>query len=339
MSEIIYQLTNVEQRYGDLVALSVDQLSIAAGTIIGLVGPNGSGKSTLLRLLSFIENPLQGRVQFKKNGETSNLAARLQVTLLDQEPYLLKRSVQENVAYGLKVRGDDRDLAQRIHQALSWVGLPAEEFAQRRWYELSGGEAQRVALASRLILQPKVLLLDEPTSNVDAASALLIKEASLRAREQWGTTLIIASHDWAWLHEVCDEMLHLFKGRLIGSGMGNIIFGAWKKRPDGLSEKILPDGFHIIVTAAPHEDSVAILDPSTLSIQAQPPSETSSNNALPATISALNLQKRTGKIIVTTMVDSLYFHTHLTQVELRERMFFPGQKVWVSFQPSSIKWI
>ena len=336
---MLYELTNVEQCYGDLVALSVDRLSITAGTIIGLVGPNGSGKSTLLRLLSFIEKPLKGKIGFQRNGNASNLSARLQVTLLDQEPYLLKRSVRENVAYGLKVRGDDQDLAQRVDQALSWVGLPAEQFAQRRWYELSGGEAQRVALASRLILQPKVLLLDEPTSNVDAASALLIKEASLRAREQWGTTLIIASHDWAWLHEVCDEMLHLFKGRLIGSGMGNIIFGPWRQRSDGLSEKVLANGIRVIVSSAPHEDSVAILKPSALSIRAHSTSENSANNILPATISALNLQKRTKNIIVTVMVDSLYLHTHLAQIEVTERMLYPGQQVWVSFQPNSIKWI
>jgi len=217
--------------------------------------------------------------------------------------------------------------------------LPAEEFVQRRWYELSGGEAQRVALASRLILQPKVLLLDEPTSNVDAASALLIKEASLRAREQWDTTLIIASHDWAWLHEVCDEMLYLFKGRLIGSGMGNIVFGPWGQRSDGLSEKVLPNGIRIIVSSAPHEDSVAILDAAALSILTQSPTENPTNNILPATISALNLQKRTENIIVTVMVDSLYFYAPLPQIEVTERMLYPGQKVWVSFQPTSIRWI
>ena len=106
----------------------------------------------------------------------------------------------------------------RVHEALAWVGLNSRDFADRPWYALSGGEAQRVALASRLILKPDVLLLDEPTANVDAMSAQLIKDAALKARQEWGTTLIIASHDWQWLHEVADSTLHLFKGRFLGPG-------------------------------------------------------------------------------------------------------------------------
>lgn len=339
MNEPIYELKGVRQRYGDLIALSVEHLAIVAGTIIGLVGPNGSGKSTLLRLLAFIEKPLEGELVFKTSGaKVADRSARLRVTLLDQDPYLLKRSVAENVAYGLKVRGDERDRQLRVNQALSWVGLPAEEFAHRKWYELSGGEAQRVALAARLILKPKVLLLDEPTSSVDAASALLIKEASLRAREEWGTTLIIASHDWSWLHEVCDEMLHVFKGRVTGSGVGNILFGPWINRSDGLAEKVLTGGTRIIVSSPPRDDAVAVLSSSVLSLHLQP-LETSRGNALPGRISALALQKRSGKVIVTVSVDSVYFNVDLTQAEIREQRIHPGLQVWVDFTPASVKWV
>jgi tungstate transport system ATP-binding protein len=102
------------------------------------------------------------------------------------------------------------------------LGLDPDTFARRQWDELSGGEAQRVALAARLVLNPRVLLLDEPTASVDARSSELIRSASLRARNDWGTTLVIASHDREWLYDVCDEVLHLFKGVPAGKPAGAI---------------------------------------------------------------------------------------------------------------------
>jgi len=336
----IYELRGIKHCYGDLVALGIEGISISPGTITGLVGPNGSGKSTLLRLLSFLEKPSQGEIYFRGNRiESSTLSARLQVTLLNQEPYLLKRSVMENIAYGLKVRGKNQGCEGRVQEALSWVGLSPREFAHRQWYELSGGEAQRVALASRLVLGPRVLLLDEPTSSVDATSATLIKEASLRAREQWGTTLLIASHDWSWLNEVCDEVLHLFRGNIIGSGMGNAIFGPWSSRPDGFSERRLASGKAIVVTAAPNEESVAVINPGSVSIHTDTSTEEVQKNALLGTISALALQKRSGKVLVTVAVDSIYFHAELSDNEVRDRMLFPGRHAWVCFHPRDISWV
>ena len=341
MNENIYELKGIRHCYGDLVALGIEDFAISQGCIIGLVGPNGSGKSTLLRLLSFLEKPSQGEILFRGDRiESSTRAARLQVTLLNQEPYLLKRSVMENVAYGLKVRGKTQGYEKQVQEALHLVGLAPEEFAHRQWYELSGGEAQRVALASRLVLGPKVLLLDEPTSSVDAASAALIKEASLRAREQWGTTLVIASHDWSWLHEVCDEVLHLFRGSIIGSGMGNVIFGPWLNRSDGFSERRLSNGEAIVVTSVPNENSVAVINPGSVSVHtAIPDEEIRRKNALPGTISALALQKRSGSVLVTAAVDSIYFHAELSDTEVRDRMLFPGRQAWVCFRPEDIRWV
>jgi len=159
--------------YGDRTAVTIENLTIQPASILGLIGPNGSGKSSLLRLLGLIEKPTRGEIYF--NGrivEPFSDEARFLITLLPQEPFLMKRSVLKNVSYGLKLRGcDGKDAVRMTTDALARVGLPAKDFSKRPWYALSGGETQRVALAAKLALKPKVLLLDEPTASVDAASA------------------------------------------------------------------------------------------------------------------------------------------------------------------------
>jgi tungstate transport system ATP-binding protein len=210
----LYALEGISQTYKGRTVLNIDYLAIPRRSIIGLTGPNGSGKSTLLRILAFLEDPLRGKVMFEgKPCCSHHHGLRQKVTLLTQEPYLLKRSVHANVAYGLKVRGE-RKTREQVAQALKLVSLSPVNFGKRSWHELSGGEAQRVALAARLILRPEVLLLDEPTANLDAESTKQIKEASLAARRDWGTTLVLASHDMNWLHSICDKILTLSDGRL-----------------------------------------------------------------------------------------------------------------------------
>ena len=229
MDAPLYEIRALRQVYGGRAVLEIERLAIRSSSIVGLIGPNGSGKSTLLRLLGLIEKPIQGQIFFKGRAvEPFAPETRFQVSLLPQEPYLLKRSIYKNVAFGLKIRGDSAFLRQQVQEALTMVGFSGDSFIRRPWFALSGGETQRVALAARLALKPQVLLLDEPTASVDAASAQLIKEAALRARREWGATLVIASHDWQWLYEVCEEVLHLFQGRIFGTGRETIVLGPWQ---------------------------------------------------------------------------------------------------------------
>ena len=173
---------------------------------------NEKTRSSSLRLAGFVERPTAGEVLFDgKPASPFSPEVRNRVTLLPQEPFLMKRTVLNNVAYGLRIRKASDHLSERVDKALSYVGLDGKDFAQRPYYALSGGEAQRVALAARLILKPEVLLMDEPTASIDALSAQLIKDAVLKARRDWGTTLIVASHDWQWLYGICDTVFHLLK--------------------------------------------------------------------------------------------------------------------------------
>lgn len=192
---LLYKMQGLEKYYSNKIAMALPYFEINKGQIIALTGANGAGKSTLLRLLAFLEKPDCGTIDF---WGTINIAPRHEVTLLLQEPYLLKRTVCKNLEYGLHVRGDMNNSTERVKTALAYVGFAPEKVMYRQWYELSGGEKQRVALAARLILNPLVLLLDEPTASVDMQSAILIYKA-VNMIVQQGTTVIIASHDREWL--------------------------------------------------------------------------------------------------------------------------------------------
>jgi tungstate transport system ATP-binding protein len=196
-SQLLYRCHNLEQRYGKRLALTLPSLTLARGEVLALLGANGTGKSTLLRLLAFLDKPYSGTIDFY--GE-KGIAPRRQVTLLLQEPYLLTCSVHDNVAYGLRVRGCS-GIQERVEAALVAVGFAPQAISKRLWFELSGGEKQRVALAARLALRPLALLLDEPTSNLDSRSALCIQQAVQQASAA-GMAVVIATHDTAWLHSL-----------------------------------------------------------------------------------------------------------------------------------------
>jgi len=220
MSGPLYHLQGIEAAYeGGGAVLHVPELSIARGSIWGLAGHNGSGKSTLLKVLGFLLTPLAGVMTFDgavvdAQARRSGHLLRRKAALLGQETCLLSRSVAANVAYGLKLRGLPAP-SEAVAQALALVGLPADEYAGRSWRQLSGGEARRVALAARLALRPMALLLDEPTAGLDRASTEHVKAAALAARESYGATLVIVSHDLPWLESCADVLLTLEDGRIV----------------------------------------------------------------------------------------------------------------------------
>ncbi|MBI1921988.1 MAG: ATP-binding cassette domain-containing protein [Geobacter sp.] len=216
--ETLYRLSNIRKSYGQRTVLAINELVLRPGTLYTLTGANGSGKSTLLSILAFLSPPASGELFFGGAPVRWNNAAllplRRAVTLLHQSPYLFNGSVFSNVAYGLKlraIRGDEQH--RRVEEALMMVGLAG--FEHRRARELSGGEAQRVAMARALALGPRVLLLDEPFANVDRDTSALLEElvVSLPGR---GTTVIMTTHDPEHPDRLGGELIHLVAGELAG---------------------------------------------------------------------------------------------------------------------------
>ncbi len=219
MSAPLYELDGVKRRYGNRTVLSIDQWQIAQGDFVALVGPNGAGKSTLLRLLNFIEPPSEGTLRYKGYAvgprNAAPLALRREVTTVFQRPILLDRSVRANVAYGLRLRGQDR-WPEKVQRALEQVGLA--NLAHRPARHLSGGEAQRVALARAIVLEPEVLLLDEPTANLDPYNARLIEEIVSALNRTRGTTIILVTHNIFQARRLARTVGLLLEGYLIEVG-------------------------------------------------------------------------------------------------------------------------
>jgi tungstate transport system ATP-binding protein len=209
----MYQLTNLRHIYGTRVVLDLPTLEVREGEILAIVGPSGAGKSTLLRLLNFLEFPTSGIIRYR--GQVVNpatpLAVRRQVTTVFQRPALMRASVRANVAYGLGLRGLPAD--GRLDEMLREVGLA--DLARQASHTLSGGEMQRVALARALVIQPRVLLLDEPTANLDPYNVTLIEELVRGHNARCGTTVVVVTHNIFQARRLAQRVGLLLNGSLV----------------------------------------------------------------------------------------------------------------------------
>lgn len=339
MDSTLYTLEKIKHGYNNKFILDIPGLDIKKGTAIGFIGANGSGKSTLFRILALLDRPASGTIYYKgRRAWPDGSEDRNEIIMLLQDPYLLKRTVFGNVAYGLKIRKFSGDIKNRVGEALECVGLSPEVFGQRQWHELSGGEAQRVALASRLILNPEVLILDEPTSNIDVESAAQVKKAIEQIRERYNSTLIISSHDHIWLNQVADEILRMHEGKVIGSGIENIIEGSWRPYEDGLWVRELSHGERIYSTKPPDSGSVALLSPSEIILSESRPEGISAQNCLAGVITSLTGSKEFGKIRIDVDIHGLRLVCDLTQHAVSALSLLPGKNVWVVFKASSLHW-
>jgi tungstate transport system ATP-binding protein len=210
------ELARVRVSYANTCVLRIEQLGLARGEILTVVGPNGAGKSVLLRILGLLERPSAGEVLLdgvKVDYGRRWLRARRRVTCLFQEPLLCDGTVQRNVELGLRLRHLAR--AERVRRAGGWMErLGIGQLSRRRVHTLSGGEAQRTALARALAIEPEVLLLDEPFAALDAPTrAALVRDlaALLRGR---GQTAVIVTHDLDEAVRIGDRLAVLLAGRL-----------------------------------------------------------------------------------------------------------------------------
>ena len=196
MAESLLTLRNVSVRHGEHVALQNAALEVYAGEVLALIGPNGGGKSTLLRVMGMLQRPDQGTVVFRgQNALNGNsLELRRRIATVFQEPLLLNATVHQNAALGLKLRGIGRaEIDRRLGPWLQKLSIA--HLAARSARTLSGGEAQRTSLARALVLEPELLLLDEPFSALDPGSREALLRDFQRIVKENGITTVFVTHD------------------------------------------------------------------------------------------------------------------------------------------------
>lgn len=337
----IYFLDHVTHSYGDKKVLDIARLEIPKGSITGLMGPNGSGKSTLLKILAFAMRPSKGRVFFNNRPQYPFSPEILgKVSLVTQKPYLLKRSVFDNIAYGLKIRQTPRDLKQLVLRAMTDVGLDFDRFAHRQWHELSGGEAQRVSLAARLILRPEVLLLDEPVASVDTRSAVLIRKASLAARRNRGTTLIITSHDLPWLFTCTDTQLSINNGTLFATGREIIIPGPFTPENETGRTWIrqLDDGQIIQLPAAASFEKTAVIKQTHIRLTRPENADSTADNQIRGQVQSMYMTGQHRDIMTTIDAGGMAFMLGVSPGQAARLNLQPGEPVSLVFSSSDIFW-
>ncbi len=229
----LYELSDVQVRFGDRTVLDISRLCLEAGQTYSLQGPNGAGKSTLLGILAFLTPPHAGELRFDGNvvvwRESLLRSLRRQVGVVDQHPVMFSRSVRENVGYGLAIRGmDGPGRKQIVDRVLDLVGLShlAESYAPR----LSGGETQRVAIARALANSPQILLLDEPTASVDTENRVIIEQIVADLRDQGDTTIVLCTHNRSQAWALCPDVISLEDGRLTSRPLDNAFAGQFLVR-------------------------------------------------------------------------------------------------------------
>jgi len=201
----------LSKRYDSLQALDEVNVRAPSQQVTSVVGVNGSGKTTLLKILAGLELPSGGKV-FVNRHEVGPDELRAHCTMVFQKSVMFSGTVYDNVAYGLRLnRSGSGDVRERVRSALALVNL--EGFEKRKARRLSSGEQQRVALARALALEREVLLVDEPTANLDPANAMIIERAIKESAKS--RIVVLSTHNLPQARRLSDRVIHLYRGRVV----------------------------------------------------------------------------------------------------------------------------
>ena len=214
-------IENLKKEYDGKVILNIDEAHIESGSLCAIVGTNGSGKTTLVNIIAGLLKQSEGDVYYGKKPK--NIPPSEIMTLVFQKPYLLRTSVEKNIAYPLKIRGwNEAEIEARTEKLLGDLGLL--ELRKEKAWKLSGGETQKVALARALSFKPKLLLLDEPTANIDPATTYEIERMLKKINEEESTTIFLVTHDIGQAKRICKTGIFMHQGGIVEQGKASEIF-------------------------------------------------------------------------------------------------------------------
>lgn len=206
------KLEGIVKKFGKVTAVEKVDLELPAGKLITLLGPSGCGKTTILRMVAGLERPTEGRILFGGEDVTRLPAYLRDITMMFQSYALFPHmNVYHNISYGLEVtRRPKQEIRERVAEVVQQVGLTGLE--ERPVAALSGGQQQRVALARSLVMQPRVLLFDEPLSNLDAKLRKRVREEIRDLQQELGITSLYVTHDQEEAMAISDLVVLMNKG-------------------------------------------------------------------------------------------------------------------------------
>jgi tungstate transport system ATP-binding protein len=322
------------------LALELDRLDVAPGEILALVGPNGAGKTTLLLLLAVLVRPTRGRIDYRGRdpwlSESATISARRDAVLLTHHPYLFKGTIADNVAFGLRLRKlPEAEVRARVGSALALVELDGRggDSAQG----LSAGQAQRVALARVLALRPSVLLLDEPTANLDAGLGLRMEAVLREARHNLETTVVFSTHNFSQASRLADSILYLSEGRRVEFSHENCFAGT--AATDGRTSWIEPKpGLRIVFMGAARGHVTCVIDPAVIRLS------TAGAGGAPAGAGPNAFRGRVSRMETTDastalvrVSGDLVFRVTVPVGELEAGAISLSQEVLLTFEPASVR--
>ena len=348
----IVELKNITKTYADKIVLNDVSLQVFDGEILALLGPNGSGKSTLLRLLAFLEEPTNGELSFHgiivgaKNAERT----RLQSSLVFQQTTMFNTSVYNNVAYGLKIRKIPKAIRdEEVKNALRLVKL--EGFENRPAKKLSGGEQQRVAIARALVLKTKLLLLDEPTANLDPKNVGILEEVIATVNREMKTTIVIATHNMFEARKLPTRIALVNDGRITEVGSPAEIFGKLSKNlasfaavvntfrgiasatSEGTSIVELGNSVQVEVTAQAQGEVSVFVNPQDI-ILSKSLVESSARNVFKGRITEIS---DLGSLVKLKVDVGKTFTVQITKRSFNEMKLNLDAEVYVAFKASSVQ--
>ncbi len=325
----LYQLRNISFNYGGDFSLTNINIDIKKSKIIAIVGPNGSGKTSLLNMFSFLNLPDDGSLIYDgKKLDSANIAQfRKSVGYVQQSPYLLRGSVFKNIELGLKLQHVDKET--RNNKVLEMMQLlDITKYSERSSRSLSGGEAQKVAIGQALVLEPDVLILDEPFTHLDEKSIQDLEQLILALKNDMNKTVIITTHNQIQAQCLADDVYSVVKGRVFEAHLVNLFNGIFKKSDNTFNTgKLListPDGTE-------HAEHLAI-DPKQI-VLSKEKLDSSMQNSFSGAIIGMNEEE--GQIKLSINIGEQIQAT-ITHKALENMKLSIGSNVWISFKSSSL---
>ena len=325
----LFQLKNVTFDYGTEFYLDDISIEIKKSSITAIVGPNGSGKTSFLNILSFLKQPCGGSVIYagREVHQRNIRDFRKAVGYVQQSPYLLRGTAFKNIELGLKLRHVDKAArVSKVTQVMGLLGITA--LASRSARTLSGGEAQKVAIGQVLVLDPDVLILDEPFSHLDKNAIHELEQLILKLKTDLGKTVIFTTHNQYQAQWLADDVYSVMKGRLFLSQFINLFSGEFDFENNvfntGKQQIIIPEG-------TKQAEHIAI-DPKQI-VLSKEKLDSSMQNSFSGKITGL--VEENGQVKVSVDAGEA-FQSIVTHKGLEKLGLSIGAEVWISFKSSSI---